>query len=469
MTSASPLLEQDWGAAAFLAVGRPTFDVESGAELCSGALEILRQMNPEVHGSSELHLTTEEVVRTTESWHQKPAIVFIAFGTFADATLAIVAAEAAARDARIVLWSFPEQRSGKRLRRNSLCGANLAAFSLGLREVHPSGVHGRPTDPEISHQLRDAVQGWDEMSPGHTQIDSFTATEHAAATATANRLAEAHIGIVGDAPPGFEPCDLVDDPLPIGTTFQRMPIGDLFAAASQIETPVALPHGMAGIEKLEPVATGRSLQLREALGSLADDHDWDALALRCWPECFTQWGGAACGPLSMLSESGLPAACEADAFGALTLLMLSEITERPAFLADLVDFDDLENSAVLWHCGVAPASMADPGRPVRAGEHPNRHMPLTMNFGLRPGPVTLARLSRSRNQLRLVVGTGEMKAAPPPFVGTSGVLTIDAPVRRFHRILISEGLEHHFGVSYGDHRRAIQALACIWGIDVIDI
>ena len=239
--------------------------------------------------------------------------------------------------------------------------------------------------------------------------------------------------------------------------------------AEQIETPVSLPPGVAGIETLEPVATGRSLQLRDGLSSLADQHDWDAIALRCWPECFTHWGGAACGPLSMLSESGLPAACEADAFGALTLLMLSEITERPAFLADLVDFDPVDNSAVLWHCGVAPPSMADPDRPVEAGEHPNRHVPLTMNFGLRPGPVTIARLSRSRGQLRLVVGTGEIRMAPPPFIGTSGVVTMDGSVEQFHRILISEGLEHHFGVAHGDHRRAVQALGCIWGLDVIDI
>jgi hypothetical protein len=69
----------------------------------------------------------------------------------------------------------------------------------------------------------------------------------------------------------------------------------------------------------------------------------------------------------------------------------------------------------------------------------------------------------------MVVGTGEIKAAPPPFIGTSGVVTMDSPVPEFHRILIAEGLEHHFGVAYGDHRRAIQALGWIWGLDVIDI
>lgn len=469
MTSTAAQGAYRWPVTAFVAVGRATFDVASGTEVCVAALDTLRDLNPAVQGTAEVHLTVEEVAETAASWAPRPELVVIGFGTFADATLALAALEAAEDRAKIVLWSFPEHRSGRRLRRNSLCGANLAAFSFGLRGLTPAGVHGMPTDRDIADSIHAAVEGWNEHSPAHRQPDYFTATEHAVATATARRLAGAHIGIVGDAPPGFEPCELADDPLPIGATFQRMPISDLFDVAERVETPVRLPHGMEGIEELEPVATGRSLQLREGLSSLADQHDWDALALRCWPECFTQWGGAACAPLSMLSESGLPAACEADAYGALTLLMLSEITERPAFLADLVDFDAVDNTAVLWHCGVAPSSMADPGRPVRAGEHPNRHMPLTVNFGLRPGPVTIARLSKSRNQLRLVVGTGEIKTAPPPFAGTSGVVTMNSPVQQFHRVLIAEGLEHHFGVAYGDHRRAVQALGHLWGLDVIDI
>ncbi len=454
---------------AFLAVGRSTFDLDSGAELCALALEAVRGLNSEVLGSGHLHLTPDDVTSTIAGWPEPPDVVIVAFGTFADARLTVTAVEALGEGAQVVLWSFPEHRSGKRLRRNSLCGANLAAFSLGLRDLHPTGLHGRPTDVEITDQLRAAMRGWTELPTGHSQVDSFTAAEHATASTIAHRLAQAHIGIIGDSPPGFEPCDLVDDPLPIGTTFQRMPISDLFDAAARSETPVSLPRGMAGIEKLEPIATGKSLQLREGLSSLSEQHDWDAIALRCWPECFTQWGGAACAPLSMLSESGLPAACEADAFGALTLLMLSEITQRPAFLADLVDIDVIDNTAVLWHCGVAPSSMADPSRPVRAGEHPNRHIPLTVNFGLRPGPVTITRLSRSRNQLRLVVGTGEVMTTPPPFTGTSGVVTMDSSIERFHRVLISEGLEHHFGVGYGDHRRALQALAYTWEIDVVDL
>ncbi|NNE95174.1 MAG: hypothetical protein HKN24_04020 [Acidimicrobiales bacterium] len=456
------------GSAMFVAVGRPTFDLKSGAALCEGALQLLRRSVPDVIGDAVALQSPEEI-----SEHVSGSVVadllVVAFATFADASLSLAALEGAAPTARVVLWSFPEAAKGGRLQRNSLCGANLAAFSLGVRGRDVTGIHGHPDDPGTQEDMSRAIAGWPATGSAHPQADAFTAAEHAAATRTAQRLGMAHIGIVGEPPPGFEACDVADDPLVIGTTFQQVAMEDLFDRSAQVETPVALPHGATGAEELDPAATDRSLRLQGGLSELSDLHDWDAVAVRCWPECFTQWGGAACGPLSMLTEDGLPSACEADAFGALTMLMLAEISERPSFLADLVELDTTTNTAVFWHCGVAPLSMADPTVPIEVAEHPNRHMPFTVNFGLRPGAVTVARLTRSRGQLRLAVGAGELLAKPAPFVGTSGVVAMETPVDRIYRTVLSEGLEHHYGLAYGDHRRALQALAWLWGIEVIDL
>ena len=61
-------------------------------------------------------------------------------------------------------------------------------------------------------------------------------------------------------------------------------------------------------------------------------------------------------------RTGIPTGCEADALGTLTTLLLQEAAGTPAFMADLVDIDT--DSAVFWHCGLAPLSMADPDRPA---------------------------------------------------------------------------------------------------------
>ena len=96
----------------------------------------------------------------------------------------------------------------------------------------------------------------------------------------------------------------------------------------------------------------------------------------------TEYGGAVCTPMAMLTEDGVPGVCEADLYGAATALILREIAGSDPFIADLVDSDERDDTSVVWHCGVAPVTLADPDvRPV-AITHPNRHRALANQFAL---------------------------------------------------------------------------------------
>jgi L-fucose isomerase-like protein len=137
------------------------------------------------------------------------------------------------------------------------------------------------------------------------------------------------------------------------------------------------------------------------------------VAVRCWPEFFTELGCAACGAMSMLGEEGCPASCEADVNGTVTSLLLQHLADAPAFLTDLVSIDAASDTGVLWHCGLAPTSMADPAVGVRGTVNSNRKLPLLFEFPLRPGRVTVARLHRRSlaggvNGYQLAIGGGEM-------------------------------------------------------------
>ena len=114
--------------------------------------------------------------------------------------------------------------------------------------------------------------------------------------------------------------------------------------------------------------------------------------------------------------------------GAVTSLMLQWLVDAPVFVADLIHLDAADNTAVFWHCGLAPRTMADPEVETRATVHSNRKLPLLYEFPLRPGRITVARLSQSRGTHRLVIGSGEMLRAPLPFSGTAGVARLDTPV-----------------------------------------
>ena len=167
------------------------------------------------------------------------------------------------------------------------------------------------------------------------------------------------------------------------------------------------------------------------------------------------------------ASHGIPGGCEADALGSVTLLVLQWLTGSPAFLADLVDIDPDDDTAVVWHCGVAPFSMAAPGAPPQAARHPNRRIALTHEFALRPGPATVARLSQSRGVLRMVVGLIDILDRPLAYRGTAGVIAFGRPVTAVLDTLVGEALEHHLCVAHGDVRDELIELAARLELPVV--
>ena len=63
-------------------------------------------------------------------------------------------------------------------------------------------------------------------------------------------------------------------------------------------------------------------------------------AVRCWPEMFTEYGCASCGPMAMMNENKISSACEADVLGSLTCNILNQLNNKPALLVDIVDVDE---------------------------------------------------------------------------------------------------------------------------------
>jgi len=165
----------------------------------------------------------------------------------------------------------------------------------------------------------------------------------------------------------------------------------------------------------------------------------------------------------------LPCSCEADINGTVIQLILQLLSESPAFGTDMVSVDVDKDRVALWHCGLAPLSMADPAIQPRGTIHSNRRLPLLMDFPLKPGAVTVARLSQATGNLRLVVGSGEMLAEPKPFSGTAGILKLDCGAQKFLRLLMREGLEHHISLTYGDYLSELLAFASLISLPVLNM
>jgi L-fucose isomerase-like protein len=458
-------------------IARPTFDVAFAQEIAAAAWQRLGELGHELIGSPELILDAEALDAAAEALSNEPldSLVLVQ-ATFADATLA--AALADANPAPLLLWAIPEERTGGRLRLNSFCGINLAGYRLTREGRRYRFLYRDPRDETATETIATLLAEPLPASPPLSEpppVGLATAEAAAAAADVRARLGDTTVGIVGERPTGFEPCDY--DPgllaATAGVTAEAATLTELFtrAESASAETVqrvrVRAAGDLAGVDDLDQADLDRSLRLHLGLRQLVDERGWSGVATRCWPECFTEFGGACCSPHSMLNDDGVPGCCEADAYGVVTSLMLQWLGNGPAFVADLVDLDPHDETAVLWHCGMAPLAMANPDVPARATIHSNRHKPLLNEFALRPGRVTIARLSQSRRLARLTIGGGEMLDAPPPYAGTAGVIRFDRPVDDVMETIMTEGHEHHYGIVYGDVRPQLQALAAQLRLPVI--
>lgn len=449
---------------AFAPLARPTFDVPLAQEVTETAIRNLEGAGLRLLRPAALLADRAGVDAYLETLAGQQIDLLLVFqATFADSTLVtglVEGLKARGQMPPVFLWAVPEAPTGGRLRLNSLCGINLAGHALTQRGEPYEYAYAAPDDPAALKQVRAL----------------------AAAGMLRRRLQAARLGVVGEPPAGMDSCHLDEAQLGqvLGIQVERVPLEQVFSMA-RATTPeqvsairTVLDQRLNNLHELDPKPLNGTLSAYLSLRDIAREKHIDGLAVRCWPEFFTDLGNAACGAMSMLSDglgqhAPIPCSCEADANGTVTQLLLYWLAGEPSFGTDIVAMDFEQDFISLWHCGLAPLSMANPNYQPRGGIHSNRKVPLVMEFPLKPGVVTLARLNRHDGQLRLVLGRGEMLDAPAPFSGTSGRLRLETPARRFFDTLMREGLEHHISLVYGDYLDELRAFARLVSLPVLEL
>ncbi len=458
-----------------IALARPTFDVPFAEATAARAFARLDALGVESIGPRDLKFdadATKAAIADLKSAEVDAVLVLQV--TFTDATMTVALAEDLAVPP--IFWAFPEPRTGGRLRLNSLCGVNLAAHALSRRwPANPCNfLNCDPDSPRLPAALARALGSLAVSAPA-LDAPVPTPAERGRAAAAAETLRHQRIGVIGAHPDGFDTCAYDHRTLAAltGVEAETVALPALFDAARTVPaaavtaTRARVDAMVPNLAEQEAEPLDKSLRSYRALTDTAAARRFDGVAVRCWPEFFTDYGGAACGAMALLNEDGIPAACEADAYGTVTNLALKAVADQAVFLADLVDIDAEGDTGVLWHCGLAPYAMRDPEAAATATVHSNRRKPLLFEFPLAPGRVTLARLSQSKGRTRMVVGGAEMLRAPKSFSGTSGVVRFDRPAAEVLDRIVAEGLEHHYCFAYGDHGGPLVALAELWGLETV--
>ncbi len=157
------------------------------------------------------------------------------------------------------------------------------------------------------------------------------------------------------------------------------------------------------------------LALKVVMKNWAEDRNLTAIAIQCWTSLQKAFGVMPCFAHSLLSDEGLPVACETDVHGAISMALAQAATlyKKPSFLADLtIRHPENENAELLWHCGPFPLSLAK-GKP-KIGRHfvLESHSPGVSEWEIIGGDISILRFDGDHGEYSLFVSHGRGTTGP---------------------------------------------------------
>ena len=436
----------------YIPIGVPTFHLESAQKEFDKSVALLKSIDENVDAPEEMLLSIDKLNSFTEN--KNPDLIIVQNVTFANG--AYIAEVLRKIDCPVILWTLREPViDGTRLRLNSLTGAYSAANVLHEFSRPFCYVLGSPEEADVKKAISAAVS----------------------AAKVKKALKSLNIAQVGHTPQGFGFGRALDMEMmtTFGANLVSIEARELIdKAKSFTDEDVAsyledAKKRINGLDKIDAKNVLDFARLYRAYDEFVKEENIGALSSRCWPDFFTAFGTPVCSVLGILNDLDVPAACEADTYGALSMYICSQLTGRPSFFGDPVSVDEKDNTITFWHCGMAPCSLAREDTGACAGLHCNRKIGPTLEFGCKAEPeVTIFRVGKKPDgSFRFFVKRGETADAPQQFYGTSIVVKAEESGKTV-RASVEDGWEPHFVVAMGDIADEILALANMLGIEVLE-
>jgi hypothetical protein len=171
-----------------------------------------------------------------------------------------------------------------------------------------------------------------------------------------------------------------------------------------------------------------------------------------------------CGAWTILQDEGITCGCEADLFGATSMMLTSYLLDRPGYMNDPVA-ETAKNLLIVSHCtsGTRLDGFDKPKAPYILRDHSESSLGVSVQVLWPEGaPVTLVRF-QSANELIVDTGKVVSNVQTPPAGGcrTSVEVQMDniedaRDVLGFHQV-----------VTLGNHRRLLEAFCQVMGIRTI--
>ena len=436
----------------YIPIGVPTFHLESARAAFENSKKLLNSLSGDVVSPEDIILSIDGLKAYLKD--KRPELAIVQNVTFANA--AYMQQILMALGCPVLLWTLREPViDGGRLRLNSLTGAFSAGNMLKSFGRPFEYVFGSPDEDEVKKQISAA-------------LDAVKLIE---------KLSSLRLLQVGHTPEGFGFGRAQDAELAskFGITLISIEARELIDRAKQVSDEEAKAYAakagksIKGLDAIDGRNVADFAKLLKAYEDYISQNNIGALSSRCWPDFFTAYGTPVCAVLALLNDLGVPSSCEADTYGAISMLMASALTSKASFFGDPVSLDEGENTITFWHCGTGACSLAREDTGALAGVHCNRKIGPTLEFGCKPcDRATVLRLGKDENgKFRLFIATGEALDKPKQFFGTSIVVRTDADAKHIVTSAVKDGWEPHFAVAMGDIAAPLKAFANFLGIEAV--
>lgn len=193
--------------------------------------------------------------------------------------------------------------------------------------------------------------------------------------------------------------------------------------------------------------------LKVAMKELAEQYNCKAVAVQCWTSLQDMVNIMPCQANALLTDDGIPVACETDIHGAITAVMMQAVTmgESVPFFADVtVRHPENDNAELLWHCGNFPYSLAKDKTKAKTGV--SRYHNNTYGIGelqLKDGNLTIARFDGDHGEYSMFIGEAHTTEGPKN-VGSYVWIEVDDWAKWEHKFVEGPYIHHVSGV-YGNY------------------
>lgn len=367
---------------------------------------------------------------------------------FGDEQAAAWAVKQARLDVPVMIFGCQEEETLRptTARRDAFCG--LLSIGDALRQIGAKySVASRPIGFP-----RDEAFGRD--------VDWF-----ARVCRVVNAVRSARYGQVGARPEAFWTCRYDEKQLQrLGPTTVVLDLSEALAGAERLKhgdpevaAIVKAIQSYADTSAVAPAAVEKMARFELFLRRWAAEHGLSAMAIQCWTSIQQNFGVCACTSMSRLADAGIPAACEADILGALSMHASMLASGSAAALADWNNLHNDDDGLVnIWHCGVFPRSFAKSqprlsvhGILVSSGAAPAAQAQGIVELQVKPSPLTLTRVTQDGGVWKALVEQGRIEENPATTSGSYGWCRIRG-LQHLYRNVLLRHFPHHVAITQAE-------------------